>query len=168
VNRINSERGSRSGQALIEFALVLPLLIWLIVYVVNFGGLFFAWITVTNASRSGAQYMMMGTSTVGGSEPLASTVATLVAEDLKPLTGATIIACTSFNGSASCYSTPTSGLGSATNDPEGSTAYATVSVDVTYTYTPIVRSWTFSRLGIGLLLGPNTKTVHHKALMRMG
>jgi Flp pilus assembly protein TadG len=168
VNRISSERRSRSGQALIEFALVLPLLIWLIVYVVNFGGLFFAWITVTNATRAGAQYMMMGTSTVGGTQPTANTVASLVQEDLKPLTGATIIACLTFNGTASCYSTPTSGLGSATNDPEGTTAYATVSVDVTYTYTPIIRSWTFSRLGISLLLGPTTKAVHHKAVMRMG
>src|SRR5438309_6565028 len=51
---------SRDGQALIEFALVLPLLFLLIVNVVNFGGLFYAVITTSNAARSGAQYMTMG------------------------------------------------------------------------------------------------------------
>src|SRR5947209_23082 len=51
---------SRNGQTLIEFALVLPLLFLLIVNVVNFGGLFYAVITTSNAARSGAQYMTMG------------------------------------------------------------------------------------------------------------
>src|SRR5437899_7182615 len=51
---------SRDGQALIEFALVLPLLFLLIVNVVNFGGLFYAVITTSNAARSGTQYMTMG------------------------------------------------------------------------------------------------------------
>ena len=52
---VNSRRQSCSGQALIEFSLVLPLLLLLIVNVVNFGGLLYAWVTVSNAARTGAQ-----------------------------------------------------------------------------------------------------------------
>jgi len=48
------------GQALIEYILLLPLLFLLIVNLVNFGGFFFAWITVANAARAGADYAILG------------------------------------------------------------------------------------------------------------
>jgi hypothetical protein len=55
-NNSRAERPSRSeqGQALIEYALLLPLLFLLIVNTVNFGGFLFAWITVSNAARASA------------------------------------------------------------------------------------------------------------------
>src|SRR5689334_16870203 len=53
-------RHTSRGQALIELALILPLLLLLIVNVVNFGGLLYAWITVSNAARAGAQYSITG------------------------------------------------------------------------------------------------------------
>jgi len=49
----------RKGQALVEFALLVPLVFLLAVNAVNFGGYLFAWITVANAARSGADYMSM-------------------------------------------------------------------------------------------------------------
>ena len=49
----------RAGQALIEFALIMPLVLLLAVNAVNFGGYIFAWITVAGAARDGADYMMM-------------------------------------------------------------------------------------------------------------
>jgi Flp pilus assembly protein TadG len=45
-----------SGQALIEFALVLPLLLVLIISAIEIGRLFFTKIVVTNAAREGAYY----------------------------------------------------------------------------------------------------------------
>ena len=42
---------------MLAFALVLPLFLIIIANVVNFGGFFFAWITMENAARTGAQYM---------------------------------------------------------------------------------------------------------------
>src|SRR5260370_29999536 len=60
MSRADCRKSSTEGQTLIEFALVLPLLLLLIVNVVNFGAFFFAWITVANAARSGAQYMCLG------------------------------------------------------------------------------------------------------------
>ncbi len=47
---------SEKGQALIEYALILPFIFLLIINLVNFGGFFFAWITVANAARAGADY----------------------------------------------------------------------------------------------------------------
>src|SRR5689334_19709470 len=82
----SSRRQACSGQALIEFALVMPLLFMLIINVLNFGGLLYAWITVANASRTGVQYMMMGTSTVHATPtPSPSQVAALVRQDLYAL-----------------------------------------------------------------------------------
>ncbi|HAF49233.1 MAG TPA: pilus assembly protein TadE [Anaerolineaceae bacterium] len=49
---------SRSrGQSLVEFALVLPLLLLLILGALDFGRLFHAQIVLTNAAREGAYYL---------------------------------------------------------------------------------------------------------------
>lgn len=44
------------GQALVEFALVLPLLALLLVMAIDFGRVFFGWVSLTNAARIGANY----------------------------------------------------------------------------------------------------------------
>ena len=44
------------GQALVEFALVLPVLALLLVLAIDFGRVFFGWVSVTNAARIGANY----------------------------------------------------------------------------------------------------------------
>src|ERR1035441_3314163 len=55
---------SSSRQALIEFALILPVLFLPIVNVINFGGMLHARICVSHAARTGVQYMVMGGATV--------------------------------------------------------------------------------------------------------
>ena len=45
------------GQALVEFALVLPLLLVLILGAMDLGRMFYAKIVITNAAREGAYYM---------------------------------------------------------------------------------------------------------------
>ena len=56
-NRTHLTSPQRSrGQALIEFALMLPLLLLLIVGAIEFGRLFFTKIVVTNAAREAAYY----------------------------------------------------------------------------------------------------------------
>ena len=55
--RIEHKKVQRSrGQALIEFALVLPLLLVLIISAIEIGRLFFTKIVITNAAREGAYY----------------------------------------------------------------------------------------------------------------
>jgi Flp pilus assembly protein TadG len=49
------ERSSR-GQGMVEFALVLPLLVLLLLLAVDFGRVFFGWVGLQNAARIGANY----------------------------------------------------------------------------------------------------------------
>jgi hypothetical protein len=47
---------SLTGQALVEFAIVLPILALLLVMALDFGRVYFGWVSLTNAARVGASY----------------------------------------------------------------------------------------------------------------
>lgn len=49
------------GQSLVEFALLLPLLLIILLGVVDFGRVYFAYVSVTNAARNGAEYASAST-----------------------------------------------------------------------------------------------------------
>lgn len=51
-----SKRSARAGQALVEFALVLPVMILILLVAIDFGRLFFSYVQITNAAREGAAY----------------------------------------------------------------------------------------------------------------
>lgn len=55
-NRRAPWRSGRTGQALPEFALVLPVFILILLIVVDFGRLFSSWVTINNATRIAANY----------------------------------------------------------------------------------------------------------------
>ena len=159
-------RRSQRGQSLIEFALIFPLLFLLVANVVNFGAFCFAWITVTDAARAGAEYLMLGGISVGGpSPPTAAQVTTLVTNDVVALPNKASLevrVCTNNNGTTSC-----SGPGTYTPpfDPEDKTKYVLASVRVTYTYQPLIPLWEFPFLGIHATLPPTT--IHRDAQVRM-
>ena len=48
-------RGREAGQALVEFAMIVPLLVLLLFALVDFGRAFYTWLVVTNAAREGAR-----------------------------------------------------------------------------------------------------------------
>ena len=54
--RVMSTFRSGRGQSLAEFALILPVLMIIVLGTVDLGRVFFAYISVTNAARNGAQY----------------------------------------------------------------------------------------------------------------
>jgi Flp pilus assembly protein TadG len=56
LRRLVNRSGSRRGQSLIEFALVLPLLLTFMVMTIDAGRLYFGWVALINASRVGANY----------------------------------------------------------------------------------------------------------------
>jgi Flp pilus assembly protein TadG len=163
-------KGGPAGQALLEFALVVPLLFLLVINVVNFGGLLYAWITVVHASRNGVQYFMMGNSTIGSPAPATpADVGTLVAADLSYLPSSTsseIKVCTN-SGTASCTCTTASCTHiTATTPSDPETLFTLGSVDVYYPYTPFVTAFNFPSLGITLTLPPTS--VHRQCVMRLG
>ena len=53
--RRRPRRPGEEGQALVEFALVLPLLVLLLVGIMQFGMLFYTYIDLTSATRDGAR-----------------------------------------------------------------------------------------------------------------
>jgi len=162
-----AQGGHESGQALLEFALMVPLMLFLLVNVLNFGGLLYSWITVANAARAGAQYAILSGASLG--MPAAPTIAqinNLIATDISSLPNAgslQVAICTNNNGVIS--STPSGG--SCPPDPEAPT-YVMAAIDVTYTYTPIIQAFNFPGMGMNLssIFAPSM-TVHRRAYMRI-
>ncbi len=168
-------RGADTGQTLVEFALVLPLLFLLIINVVNFGGFFFAWITVSNAARSGAQYAVLAGESVSSPQAATATaIYNVVQADISalPQRSSLVVRCCSDNTSASCSTPPCcttmgAGGGSFSDPPADPEAplYARSWVDVRYTYQPFIPFWSFPNLKVYLTLPPTT--IHRQAVMRM-
>jgi len=59
-HRISKLYGKQSGQSLVEFALVLPILALLLFGIIQYGFIFSAMLTVRNASAVGARYAVVG------------------------------------------------------------------------------------------------------------
>jgi Flp pilus assembly protein TadG len=163
---------SSNGQSLLEFALVLPLVFLLIVNAVNFGAFLYAWITVANAVRTGADYMVLGGASLGmphAPDPTTDVIP-FVKADCKSLmnksSGALKVRVCTNNSTVD--STTIQCFGDAGNNPPADpepASYVLGSVDVTYTYQPIIALWDFPGLGIHATL-PAT-TIHRQALTRM-
>jgi Flp pilus assembly protein TadG len=156
------------GQALVEFALIVPLLFLLIVNMVNFGGFFYAWITVANAARVGAQYAVLGGASVGSpAQPTTAAVDTVINNDVFSLlngSSPTVKICI-YNG-ATIEATPyQQGTCTGTSPDPESSLYASAVVDVTYTYNPLIPLFSFPGLGIHATLPPTT--IHRRAYMRV-
>lgn len=148
------------GQALIEFALIIPLVFLLAVNAVNFTGFLFAWITVANAARDGAQYMALSSASPGPPTPATlAQITALVTNDVSSLlnrSSVVVSICKNATAAASACTT--------LFDPEAP-AYTLATVDVTYTYVPYIPLFSFPGLKISATL-PAT-VVHRKAVMRM-
>ncbi len=160
-------RGDKAtGQALIEFALVLPLLFLLILNLVNFGAFIYAWITVANAARAGAQYMIIGPAWVGSPfPPDSAAVTTLATNDAWWLPNRASLQVTVCKNNKGTLEPPgCGGTWGAPTDPE-STSYVVGAVDVSYTYQPLIPFWDFPNLGIHLTIPPTT--IHRRTVMRM-
>jgi Flp pilus assembly protein TadG len=150
----------RKGQALVEFALMVPLVFLLAVNAVNIGGFLFAWITVANAARAGAQYMSLSSASVGKATPATlAQITTLVTNDVASLMNRSSVVV------ATCTNNTTAANGCTTLfDPEAP-AYTLATVDVTYTYKPYIPLFSFPQLGISATLP--SSTIHRKAVVRM-
>jgi len=104
-------KNNRRGQAMVEFALVLPILLLLLCGIIDFGWLYYNQITLNNAAREGARYavihyytatdwkdnarsIILGTAGVSGavaavSDPADQQITATVTADVPILTGFT-------------------------------------------------------------------------------
>jgi Flp pilus assembly protein TadG len=155
--RRNSETDSEDstkGQALIEFAFMMPVIFLLLIVAINYGGLFYAWITCANAARAGAQYAAFGGASVGTpSRPSTGAVQTLLSgtgSDTSSLPNSVTICVTTNSGNTSVASS-CSGFPAVDPDPEAAShSYTLKAVDVQYTYSPFFGSFSLPGLGISL------------------
>jgi hypothetical protein len=114
--RERNRRGTSRGQALVELALIVPLLVLMLAIAADFGRVFTAYITVSSAAREGASFGMMSTANA-----------------------------TNHNGirSAALADAPTiwgvAPVVTPSNPPNDFQGYPVVRVTVSYTFTPILR-----------------------------
>jgi len=176
MRRFARSRSARnnSGQALIETALVLPLLLTIVLNAVNFAYFFLMALNITAASHTSGIYSIMGGATpaatilpLAGPQTTTTTVSYLAFQDL---TGAVYSPSTTNTGVNVCSSTVgLSGSGSATttnctsygigagfpatadSDPEAP-SFLLGRVDVAYQFNPPVPLTPFNAL---VLVAPN-------------
>ena len=168
---------------------MLPLLLILIANLLNFGGLYFAWITVEDAARTGAQYMARSTVALGdpAPSPVTANLTSIVAADTVSLPNGSSLAlryCTRSPSNADDGGGPPAvpnctTLGSGTfsrtppNPPPDSSTeashYVMAWVDVGYTYQAFIPAgFTFPGLGFGPIW-PSSGSVyiHRQVVMRV-
>ena len=173
MNRYRSKRG---GQALIELALIIPFLLLVIANVVNFGGMFYAAITVSNAARHGAQDFVYGWATVKKAAPATpAEIWTLVQNETIGLPNAAASlsiricrenrntpsapACTTFGPDIYAFTSP------AVDTRDEGDEFLNGWVDVGYTYVPYIPL--FEVPVVGVSLSPPVQTMTRQSVMRI-
>jgi hypothetical protein len=160
---------SQSGSSLVEFALLLPLMLLLVVNAVNFGAFFYDFITMTSAARSGSQYASLAGASVASPSPATSAqIYNLVTQDISALrnrASLVVRVCTNTNNTVACEQTGTGSFPNPPTDPRPeANLFVMAWVDVQYTYQPLVPLFDFPNLGIHATLPPIS--VRRQTVMR--
>ena len=160
-----------SGQAIVEYALMVPLIFLLIVNAFNFSGFIYCWLTVADAVRAAADYASEDSSTATSpATPTVAAITTLVQNATAGLPdystlNPTVTVCENNNGTVTTFGSTSACPAGVTNppgDPESSALYATVAADVTYTFSPVIAGSAFLRFGLPAL----PSTIHRRMVIR--
>jgi Flp pilus assembly protein TadG len=147
ISRLRTRSKGEGGQALVELALTMPMLIALLVGAVEFSRMAFASIEVQNAAMAGVQYAAQDTTTAADTTGI-QTAASNDALDVTLATPTVSISCICSNGSAStCLST----------DCSTSAIEKIVTVKTQATFTPLIHM-------VGV---PGTFTLHGQAVQKV-
>ena len=171
---------NRSGQSLIETALLLPIMLTLVFNAVNMGYFFSVAVNLAAAPRQGAQYSILGpASQVQSVLADATSIGTLVANDF---TGAIALASSSNTSIRICTAAlGLSNLGTSSQVPQCQVTYGSGTfpaltaadadpeapflvlnrVDIQYTVTPLIPGTAFN------LVLPASLTFHRMVEMRV-
>jgi Flp pilus assembly protein TadG len=122
----------QKGVAAVEFALLIPLLLLIVVGVAQFGWLYGNYVMVANAASAGARYFA---SQRGTTSPYSATQ-TQVQTSAALLNTANLSIATAVNGTA-C--TSDSGCATGLTSAGGTSAVGTASVTVTYSFSPLFK-----------------------------
>jgi Flp pilus assembly protein TadG len=76
------ERRDERGAALVEFALVLPILVFLLFGIIEFGRLLNTQVMITSAAREGARFATLGSSASAITSQVRASCPSLVADDV--------------------------------------------------------------------------------------
>ena len=90
----------QSGTGLVEFTLVLPVLLFLVLGVAQFGLIFYNYISVANAAAYGARIFAISRSTTGGSSPTPYTSTVAAVQSASSSTAGNLTITLSVNGTA--------------------------------------------------------------------
>jgi Flp pilus assembly protein TadG len=172
-------RKTCGGQALVEFAMIVPLLLLFVVLTVDFGGLINAWVTVQNTTRALADYAVLSGSSAGlPAQPTNAALSALITADMSGLpnqssSNPNVCVQANNNGtyppplfempSGACSTYPRPIPDGEQIAPGNSTNYIDVAVDITYNYTSFFTGSSF--LGLPLAVLPNS--IHQHTLMRV-
>ena len=181
---VGGGRSGSEGQALVEYALVVPLLLYLTLNAVSFGNFIYDWITVANAARAGAQYVAMGAAYASSpTMPTLAGVKAVIQNDTSSLLNASatnpnVTICENLNGAAVAYPPTGSPPAACPNtvvappqDPEtitgavGASTYTSVAIDVTYDVMPIISAFNFP--GLNLFMPSLPASIHRRTVMRV-
>ena len=154
-----------AAQALIEYLLLVPMVLLLVVNIVNTGGFFFAWITVANTSRAAANYAALAGASAGGLQAASvskiNAMVTTEASSLPNNPSMVVDICRNFNGAVTTLS------GTCTSIPADAepASYVLTSIDVYYTYKPFIPAgFQFRALNVYVTIPPST--IHRRTVMR--
>jgi uncharacterized protein (UPF0333 family) len=143
-NKATRPESDTKGQALIEFALLLPFLLLLIFNVVNMGTYLYAFITVSDAARAGAQYAVLSNGSIGAPATAGSSAISSVAT---ADTFSSAKVCVNYNSTTSAATGSCSfTISQIPGEPEP--GYTLAAVDVQYNYTPPINLPSFCGLPV--------------------
>ena len=155
-----------SGQALVETALILPIVLLLVLNIINFGFFFLVALNLTASPRSAAEYSILGFQTPGsqslpkdvpvsylsgqdlyGAISSPSSVSIQVCSSTVGVSGSNCAPCTLASDMSATCSTGGAGSPAPSSDPESPT-FVLARVDVDYSFSPIIPGTPF---GLALL-----------------
>ena len=69
-NRVRKKCRGEDGQAMVEFALILPIFLLILCGIIDFGWLFYNQLSLNNACREGARYAVVNTAEGNGTQAI--------------------------------------------------------------------------------------------------
>jgi len=148
-------RRDRRGSALIELAIVLPLLVVILVATIDFARVFYLGMELTNAARAGAQWGTWVAANAGN----ASGIQTVALNAMTNSTGVTVAS------SPTCQCATDDGVFSATTPANSCAGTCAVGSHLVITVT-VTTSRSFTRIMPGISSIPNSMTLTRTATMR--